>query len=182
MYIWLSNSKRCNPHVRYTDENGTRYAEVPANLYQQIPDPVRGEESFYTNQEIEDAPYLIVTPRPIEDVRDMLKKRVNAIRDQKETEGFVYQGKVFDSDERSVLRITQAALTAQVIGPTFTVDWTTADNSIVTLDHAGVLGIPSALAIYGNQLHSVAKTHKSAIDSADFDTLKTYDIMTGWPE
>lgn len=182
MYIWLSNSKRCNPHVRYTDEQGTRYAEVPSHLYQQIADPARGDESFFTNQEIEDAPYLIVEPRPINEVREMLKKRVKTLRDQKETEGFAYMGKVFDSDERSVLRITQAALTAMAAGPTFTIDWTAADNSIVTLDQAAMIGMPAALAVYANQLHQSAKAHKAAIDAADFDTLKTYDITTGWPE
>lgn len=181
MYIWLSNSKRCNPNARYTDEQGTRYAEVPAHLYQQIADPVRGDESFYTNQEIEDAPYLVVTPKSVESIREMLKARVKALRDQKETEGFAYMGKVFDSDERSVARITSAALTALAIGNTFTIDWTAADNSVVTLDQAAMLGMPAALAVYANDLHTTAKAHKAAIDAADFDTLKTYDITTGWP-
>ena len=182
MYIWLSNSKRCNPHTHYTDEQGTRYTEVPAYLYTKIQDPERGDESFYTNQEIDDAPYLIVAPRPVDEVREMLKKRVKALRDQKETEGFAYMGKVFDSDERSVLRITQAALTAMAAGPTFTIDWTAADNSIVTLDQAAMIGMPAALAVYANQLHQSAKAHKAAIDAADFDALKTYDITTGWTE
>jgi len=182
MFIWKSNAKRCNPHVAFTDAQGTRYSEVPSHLYDTIPDPVRGDESFYTNQEIEDAPYLIVSEKDINVVREMLRVRVKKLRDQKETEGFGYMGKVFDSDERSVLRITQAALTAMAAGPTFTIDWTAADNSIVTLDQAAMIGMPAALAVYANQLHQSAKAHKAAIDAADFDTLKTYDISAGWPE
>jgi len=182
MFIWKHNQKRCNPNAAYTDEQGTRYSQVPAHLYEEIPDPVRGDEQFYYNTEQDDAPYLVVTPKSVESIREVLKDKVKALRDQKETEGFAYMGKVFDSDERSVLRITQAALTAMAAGPTFTIDWTAADNSIVTLDQAAMIGMPAALAVYANQLHQSAKNHKAAIDAADFDTLKTYDITTGWSE
>ena len=111
----------------------------------------------------------------------MLKAKVKSMRDQKETEGFIYMTKPFDSDERSVARITSAALTAMAVGPTFTVDWTAADNSIVTLDQAAMLGMPAALAMNANALHAAAKAHKIAIDAADFDTLTTYDLNAGWP-
>lgn len=181
MFIRKDNQKRVNPFAPYTDEQGTRYNQMPAHLYEEVADPVRGDEQFYYNTEQDDAPYVVVTPKSVESIREVLKGKVKALRDQKETEGFAYMGKTFDSDERSVLRITQAALTAQVVGPTFTIDWTAADNSVVTLDYAGMLGMPAALAVYANQLHQAAKTHKEAIDAADFDTLKTYDISAGWP-
>lgn len=147
----------------------------------EIADPTRGDEQFYYNTEQDAAPYLVVTPKSVEAVREMLKGKVKALRDQKETEGFVYMTKPFDSDERSVARITSAALTAMAVGPTFMIDWTAADNSTVTLDQAAMLGMPAALAVHANQLHQSAKAHKAAIDAADFDTLKTYDINAGWP-
>lgn len=182
MHILKSSAKRCNIYAPYTDAQGTRYTQMPADLYDEIADPVRGDEQFYTNQEIEDAPYLVVTPKNIDQVREMLKARVDAIRDTKETEGFTYLGKRFHSDERSVQRINTAVQAAMVVGSAYTVNWKTVDKSYIQLDQAGMLGVPVALAVYANELHITAAAHKVAIEAADFDTLKTYDITTGWPE
>lgn len=183
MFIDNDTKLRVNINAPYKGFSRLETAEqrAAANVVE-IPDPVRGDDNFYYNTEQDAAPYLVVTPKPIESVREMMKSRVNALRDQKETEGFAYMGKMFDSDERSVLRITQAALTAMAMGPTFTIDWTAMDNSIVTMDQAAMIGMPAALAVYANTLHTVAKTKKAEIDAADFDTLRTYDVTTGWPE
>lgn len=183
MFIDNETKLRVNINAPYKGFSrlDTPAIRAAANVVE-IPDPVRGDDNFYYNTEQDAAPYLVVTPKSVESIREVLKDKVKALRDQKETEGFAYMGKVFDSDERSVLRITQAALTAMAAGPTFTIDWTAADNSIVTLDQAAMIGMPAALAVYANDLHTTAKAHKVAIDAADFDTLKTYDITTGWPE
>lgn len=183
MYIDNDTKLRVNINAPYKGFSRLDTPEIraAANVVE-IPDPARGDEAFYYNTEQDAAPYLVVTPKPVESVREMLKARVKLLRDQKETEGFAYMGKMFDSDERSVLRITQAALTAMAMGPTFTIDWTAMDNSVVTLDQAAMVGMPAALAVYANNLHTVAKTKKAAIDAADFDTLLTYDVTTGWPE
>lgn len=184
MSLWIDSTtgKLVNINAPYKGRSRLDTPEIRAELgLVEIPSPERGDEQFYYNQEINDAPYLLVTPKPVESVRETLKSKVKAMRDQKETEGFIYMTKPFDSDERSVARITSAALTAMAVGPTFTIDWTAADNSIVTLDQAAMLGMPAALAMNANALHSAAKAHKTAIDAADFNTLTTYDITTGWP-
>lgn len=183
MYIDNDTKLRVNINGHYKGFSRLDTPEIraAANVVE-IPDPVRGDDSFYYNTEQDAAPYLVVTPKPVESVREMLKARVKSLRDQKETEGFAYMGKMFDSDERSVLRITQAALTAMAMGPTFTIDWTAMDNSVVTLDQAAMIGMPAALAVYANNLHTVAKTKKAAIDAADFATLEAYDVNAGWPE
>lgn len=107
---------------------------------------------------------------------------VNHRRDDLETQGFIHLGKVFDSDERSVLRITQAALTAQVIGASFTIDWTAADNSVVTLDQSAMLGMPAALAMRANALHQHAAGLKAQIAAAASATaLGAIDTSAGWP-
>ena len=107
---------------------------------------------------------------------------VNRRRDSLETQGFIHLGRVFDSDERSVLRITQAALTAQVIGASFTIDWTAADNSVVTLDQAAMLGMPAALAMRANALHQHAAGLKAQIAAAASATaLGAIDTSAGWP-
>ncbi len=184
MSLWIDNTtgKLVNINAPYKGRSKLDTPEIRAEVgVVEIPSPERGDEQFYYNQEVEDAPYLVVTPKSVESVREMLKAKVKSMRDQKETEGFIYMTKPFDSDERSVARITSAALTAMAVGPTFTVDWTAADNSIVTLDQAAMLGMPAALAMNANALHAAAKAHKIAIDAADFDTLTTYDLNAGWP-
>lgn len=107
---------------------------------------------------------------------------VNHRRDLLETQGFVHMGKVFDSDERSVARITSAALTAQVIGASFTIDWTAADNSVVTLNQAAMLGMPAALAMRANALHQHATGLKAQIAAAaDATALASINLAAGWP-
>lgn len=66
MFIFTVTGKRANPDARYTDEQGTQYPQVPKELLTEIPDPVRGDDETCYNQEIDDAPYLIVTPKPPE--------------------------------------------------------------------------------------------------------------------
>lgn len=66
MFIWKHNQKRCNPHAAFIDELGTRYNRVPPDLYDEIPDPARGDENLNYNQEIDEVPYLIATPKPPE--------------------------------------------------------------------------------------------------------------------
>jgi len=187
---FIKDNRRINVAAPYTDpatgekgidltrpENRARFGVT------EIADPAPPagySGNFYYRTEQDDAPYVVYTPKSEEQIRDVLKAKVKALRDQKETEGFAFNGKVFDSDERSVLRITQAAFAAQVVGPTFTIDWTTADGSLMTLNQAAMLGLPATFASYANQLHQAAKVHKAAIEVADFDTLKTYDITTGW--
>lgn len=194
MSLWIDSAtgKLVNINAPYKGRSKLDTPEIRAEVgvveiqAEQPPPPPNGfsvDEAFYRSEDwnTTTGPYIVWTPKSVESVREMLKAKVKAMRDQKETDGFIYMTKPFDSDERSVARITSAALTAMAIGPTFTIDWTAADNSIVTLDQAAMLGMPAALAMNANALHSAAKAHKTAIDTADFETLTTYDITTGWP-
>lgn len=78
MFIWKSNAKRCNPYSQYIDEQGTQYVQVPQELYEEIPDPVRESDETHYNQEIDDAPYLIVTPKPPEMVEANRVAKIDA--------------------------------------------------------------------------------------------------------
>lgn len=182
MFIDQDTLLRVNINAPYKGRSRLDTPEIRAEVgVIEIADPVRGDERFYYNKEQNEAPYLVVTPKNEDSVREMLKTDVKRLRDQKETEGFVFMGKTYDSDERSVQRITSAALTAMAMGPTSTIDWTAADNSIVTLDQAAMLQLPAALAVHANALHTVAKTKKAEIDAADFAALVAYDVNAGWP-
>lgn len=94
------------------------------------------------------------------------RSKINTARDAEEVAGFTAYGKTFDSDKTSQQRILIAANTAQVVGSSFTIDWTCADNSVITLDYAQMLGLPVIMAQAGNALHQKARDLKAQIDAA----------------
>lgn len=110
---------------------------------------------------------------------------VNQLRDSKEAGGFPYLGKTFDSDERSAARIfgaAQAAMAAQLAGQPFLIEWTCADNTVLTLDAEQTIGLPVAMAQHANALHQHARVLKAAIDAAHNQAaLDAIDVETGWP-
>lgn len=110
-------------------------------------------------------------------------ERINAERNRREQTSFPYLGRPIDSDPVSVQRITVAQATAQMAiaaGVPYSVDWACADNSILTLDAMGVLGMMQALGSYGLALHMYSRSLKAAVlASTDPESI---DILTGWPE
>jgi hypothetical protein len=87
----------------------------------------------------------------------------------RETQGFPYLGKVFDSDPRSVQRISVAVAAAQAAlgaGAPFSIDWTCADNSTITMDGQQMAALPVAFAIWGDALHQQAKALRAQIEAA----------------
>lgn len=114
---------------------------------------------------------LLDPPQPtdLEKAKQLRWNRLLSIRDGLESKGFNYLGKTFDGDQRSILRIlatAQAATAAALAGQDFDVDWTTADNSIVTMTRDQVLGLPAALATRVNEIHMQARELRLALDSA----------------
>lgn len=135
--------------------------------------------------EISDAEAGALHAPSLEQIKDRQLATINAARDRREEAGFPYRGKVLDSTPRSVQRITAAALAAQAIlasGKSYSVDWTCADNSTLTLDAAGIIGMPVALAQHAAALHDHARSLKAAVDAADSEAaLAAIDIQAGWP-
>jgi hypothetical protein len=94
-------------------------------------------------------------------------QKVNDWRSAKETGGFQYNGKTYDSDERSCSRIIGAKLIAdeieKAIPGSFSIDWTAKDNTISTLNYSGVLGLFMALGQHIITTHATARTAKADI-------------------
>ena len=115
-----------------------------------------------------------------------LQGAVTGMRDQRESAGFAYMGKVIDSDPRSVLRINTLAMTAQAALASeqpFAIDWTCQDNSALALDAMAAIGMPAALAMWANTLHQHARGLKDLIDAAQTpDELQEIELQDGWPE
>lgn len=115
--------------------------------------------------------------------RAQILGQINAERDRREQTTFPYAGKLIDSDPVSVQRITVASSTAQMAlsaNVPYELDWACADNSLLTLDAMGVLGMMQALGSHGLALHMHSRGLKAAVlASGDPESI---DILTGWPE
>ena len=156
-----------------------RFVEVPAPTENEFADVVEGTPTAEGLQQ------WVVTPWSLERTKDALKARVNALRDQKETEGFVFGGKLFESDERSVARISNAALTAQSMlaaGQPFAIEWTASDNTTMLLVDSDMLAFQGTLTMRAGMLHAHARVLKYQIDAAATDEdAAAIDITAGWP-
>lgn len=120
-----------------------------------------------------------VDPRTLQDRKDAKWAEIKGLRDALEATSFPYMGKVIDSDARSAQRITtavQSANAAQSAGVAFSISWTCADNSTLTLDGPAMLGMPVALAGYANGLHEHARIVRAQIEAAA--TLDELNLIT----
>ena len=115
--------------------------------------------------------------------RAQVIEQINAERNRREQTSFTYLGKQIDSDAISVQRITVANATAQMAlsaGVPYEVQWACADNSLLTLDAVGMLGMMQALGSYGLALHMHGRALKAQVLASDDP--ESIDILTGWPE
>lgn len=117
--------------------------------------------------------------RTLEQAKADKREQMNSIRDNLEQSGFPYLNKIIDSNPVSVQRITVAVQAAQAAigaGQPFAIVWTCQDNSILTLDAEGMMGMPVALAMFANGLHETARQKKDLIDAAT--TLEEVEAVT----
>lgn len=82
--------------------------------------------------------------RSIEQVRLSKWEEIKKVRTNIEYGGFDWDGSTFDSDPTSVQRISGSVLLAQ-LNPSYTVDWTLADNTVRTLSAADLLQVAMSL-------------------------------------
>ena len=97
------------------------------------------------------------------------KEEVRAARVVDEFSTFTWDGHTFDGDATSQSRITGAsllALQAQLASAPFSIDWTLADDSVVTLDAPDMLAVGAALATYVQSMHTQFRSIKDEIEAA----------------
>lgn len=116
---------------------------------------------------------MIPPPGPtLADIKATKRAEITAARNKAITSGFEYMGKSIDSDRDSVMAITGAAvaaLAASAAGLPYSVTWTCADDSTITLDANGVLGLAVGLAIYADAQHTKGRPLKDAIKASATD-------------
>lgn len=138
--IWKATKLRCNPFAQYTDANGTTHVKVPAELYEEVADPLPPEDynpDHYFVTEQDDAPYVVWTRKSDEQIAEIeLAKAKQARTEAVEKITVTTQaGNTFDGDERSQDRMARAVA---VMDDTDELPWVLADNSVITVSKAEI--------------------------------------------
>lgn len=102
-------------------------------------------------------------------VKEQAKHKITMLRERVKNSGFFAFDKVFDSDPIAIQNImvaVSAASSALASGTTFSLDWTTLDNSVITLSAEQIVQLPTIVAVSGNNLHVKSRQYKQLIDAA----------------
>lgn len=84
--------------------------------------------------------------------------------------------------KQNVNGLVTMALIAQGAGAPFSSDFTLADNSVVTLNAAQMIGLGVAVGQYVEAVYGHARTLRDAIEAAeDHGALEAIDAEAGWP-
>jgi hypothetical protein len=79
MVVFKSNQKRANPYAAYTDEAGTKYTRIPAELLEEIAEPAApgdySDDTYYRTEQ-DDAPYVIYTRKSDEQINEAHNTKV----------------------------------------------------------------------------------------------------------
>jgi hypothetical protein len=158
--------------VQFDTTTNTGHVEFDSSLVPRKPNMRLGKtkfkqmfERYVQRWKAADAPPV----RTLQEVKLDKRQQINSIRDNLEQGGFPYADKIIDSNPVSVQRITvavQAAQAAVGAGQPFAIDWTCQDNSVLSLDAFGMMGMPVALALYAKELHETARDRKDQIEAA----------------
>lgn len=76
-----------------------------------------------------------------------LADRIRTECDRRIDSGVAYAGHRFDTDPKSVQRIS-GAVQLVALDPAYTTDWITADNTVVHLDAASLIGLGQAVGVH----------------------------------
>ena len=110
----------------------------------------------------------VYTPT-LDELKTAKWEKIKATRDAEERSPLPYMGALFDFDDTSSERLNwalEAARSAQALGATFSVNWTTADNATITMTASDIIGLPIAVAQRSDALHQKARALRAAIDAA----------------
>lgn len=95
--------------------------------------------------------------------------RAKQERDAQEFGPFVFADHLYDGDAESQRRLNLAvlgAMNAIQSGQEWSIDWTLANNHVVTLNALELLGVVQAMGDQINEAHQLARQRRAAIESA----------------
>jgi hypothetical protein len=142
-----------------------------------------------TPEQLDPAVYTIelLDGEPVEPLREDKRAALDALLEYKDT-GLCMTpvSPVPVSLEEKVKTKILGALSScklkEEVGQPFSVNFTLADDSRVTLDNTTVRQMAAAVAQYVEDIHDHAETIRQAIeDAVTIDDLNSIDVTAGWP-
>lgn len=97
-------------------------------------------------------------------------QELKVTRDQKEYGGFTWNSHVFDSDPVSQSRI-QGAVQLAILDPeNFNIDWTLANNIVISVTGPQMLEIGKALASHVSTQHNISRNLRDTLNTASTES------------
>ena len=121
-------------------------------------------------------------PRSLQDFKDAQWEQVKLQRNNAEFSVFKFQEVYYDCDRISQSRIQGAAQLASIAlanNQTVVQEWTTADNSVVSLNATDLLNLGLQLGLFVNKVHDYGRVLRARIDAAD-SSLDVQEVL--WDE
>lgn len=148
--------------------NGTGHIEMVNGA--NVPLVEAGLSAF---EDVLDAHAAATAPPPpptLAELKVIRRREFNTLREATFAEGVEFNGKMVDSDATSVQKINGAvtmALIAISAAQAFNIDWTCQDDTTISLDAAGMIGLGVTVGTYADTLHQRTRVAKVALDVAE---------------
>lgn len=105
----------------------------------------------------------VAIPAPtLEELKSQKLTELKTIRDAEEVKPIEYNGNLFDFDDKARDRINSAIIALDITGQS--IEWTTADNTNVTVTADDLRGVVANVAVRSNQLHAKYRELKELIE------------------
>lgn len=136
--------------------------------------------------------YQSPTPRPSVDPKDYMtvgeyrefrKEAINEHRDRIINGGYMWNGNLYDSDDRARANVTSVS-TAIANGTQLPANfaWRTIDNRNIPMSPQEVVGFGVAMMDWVSRIYAVSWWHKDTLDTlTDIPAIAAHDITVGWP-
>lgn len=152
------------PHPRWME--GATDAQIAALGVTKHPDPVKPSfNEAYQTIAMDDAGEYVISELPLEQAKENKRQAINQERAERLQSGITYNGNTFDSDDKTIQRIT-AIFTFALADPEFTSQFITADNQTVTLSNADCKALGHAAAVHEQTQVFTARQLKDAVLAA----------------
>jgi hypothetical protein len=200
--MFIRNGLRFNIHaahiiddVQYTAGHFLDPAAREELDITEIQEPERKDENFYFVQESDGAPYVVNTPKPLDQVKDYVWSKIKAHRDDLQLRGVQVNGNWFHNDVKSRSQWERMANKAQIMLGSGASDidnypiggqpvpWKTMSGDYVTLTIGLIGDVTDALELQEASIFKCAAIHEATMRAlTDVDAIAAYDWTTGWPE
>lgn len=114
----------------------------------------------------------------IEQQRAVVAARCHKHRDGLLSQGLMFRGKMIDTQQETKHRILSQYMAATQ-NPTLSIDWITADNTILVLDAVGIQALATAFADFESVIVGHARSLKDQIYESITPT--EFNYQDGWP-